>query len=715
MKVTDKMANAANKAVDVIADYIKKNTSGTTSNKNITPVVKKVVGTIAVTNLADTTLKDLGVTKIVSGFGKAAKFSDSLLDMTIGKIPGLNFFWNMLKGVRDWTNTTMGNIFIPNITKEFNDSYNNPNFYTHLSTDSTGFEIPANYDNAAISDRTTHGSVEAYAGTPSVVTYSMIFNMGSDLNALQSRVSDIFTLCKAVRGLSNVSYTKAYIMAYIQLECWLEIWFVKMRKVISGCVATSSIKSNMPHSYLKQMGFSQSEVAERIADYQAFLSSASARVANLGLVDLCLHKDKIDSTLYMLKDSSLKCSTLYNCDYPLMYPAQGSIIDDTYFDWFDSNEDPVTQLTKYWSLFKENISTGFVPSGISVTTREFQESDSITHIIQWNYDKMVNYFEAIMNVLTEDVNFMNLRSDMIGAFGASNFYKPKTDYFNILSSAKYDLLGLYTLKNASTFVAMRPLFKYSPQGSTTSYTAETSVRTSVIHYINGMANVDTRYDAAAHTEGSLVGSTSVSFPCTQVSLEQTKSLSVDKHAIGTLQFDNENATNILTIHKDRLVGGEAYELLTKKYKPSASYMYYCVWSSTSFTSVYLWTKVIPVLDVIVNITNDRAINSDVHTDLMPQFYALSEVSDGSNVQRLGAFLQVWGYCDYQPYVRYQYRDSVLGPCLGVLWDIDNPGAISDYALNKAVTDITYSLNYPNIHVTTERGKQIESIANFYTR
>ena len=571
-----------------------------------------------------------GVKDLVTKVNDAALgLEEKLFNVTLGKIPGVGkILRNLNEGLNEFNKNVLEGL---NLRKE---RVNHPRFWSRLGTHSE-FNIPSGYTNQADA---LHGPIR---NVPSTATIGIVDNPVPSFEATKMQLTQLRSLLKAVRGLSNLPYTIGDLLTYsINVDALLKLYYKTMKAVVYATKHTLS-KPNVPKSIITGLGINYTDLINNLADYEKFLTVMYGYLnKNLALPNFKWERIKALSMCLLGDNTKLNNSTIYQFSYSMIYSTQSksSELEGSSFEGI------------LWSL-----------------------SD-----IQTKFNTIINYFEG--------EQMSNITADIIGAFGTTAVFNDAPTK-NVELKISNDPLLLNAIKNGD--IQHYKLSAYSAQNS---YIFDTLSNIKVIASDYDRWTPATIETKTVNTSFQIVSSQAIQNKFSDETMKLLLPRIASCKEFGFIDL-TKNATKELTVNdykavsveKDKMKEAEALE--TMQFSSVLRAVYLSVDSTNTPQIIYnVDTCYTMIVRIKVDSYNGYAF---VDTDLC-NFSDFSNETVLDETQRIAT---LWALVDWLPrldYVKYRGTNPADRNLPVTLWDLAATGLLSMEGRKLATYYQTYS-------------------------
>lgn len=580
----------------------------------------------------------------------AVDLETKLFNVTLGKIPGVGkILRNLNDGLMEFNKNVLEGL---NLRTE---RVNHPSFWTQLGVHNT-FSIPSGYTN-----QSNALNWVILNNVPSVATINIVDNPVPNFEATKMQLTQLRSLLKAVRGLSNLSYDIADLLTYsINVEACLKLYY-KTLKAVNIATQHALSKPNIPKAIVQGLDIDYNDLIANLANYQQFLNVMYGYLnKNFALPHEKWKRIKALSMCYLGDNSKLSNSTIYQFNYSTIFNA-GARNTQLSVNSFRKGS-PYHTLTTIRDLFNTIVTS--------------MQSETMS----------------------------NITADLIGAFGESVIFNdtPKFDY-KLTISKDMDLLN--ALKNGD--LQDYSLSAYTTEGKGLEFVFTQYASTQVV--------MEDDSNVVWTPEAIMAQDTNTAFK-TEIYPSDSKELDINNISIilprngGIVEAGKIELTvgqtklftpvNNKTISMDKLSlnEGEALELLQFA-------------STLKSMSVNKLSTNVPVLNIVIancytvieQITVDY-YGQDAYRDATIQHF--SDYDAYTDIQKHELTPTLWSLVDWLPrldYVKYRNNTDAGRNMPIILWDLAATGFVSLEARRLATYYQTYSqLSIANTEPTTDK-------------
>lgn len=592
-----------------------------------------------------------GVKSLVTKVNDTALDLESkLFNVTLGKIPGVGkILRNLNDGLVEFDKNVLEGL---NLRTE---RVNHPSFWTQLGVHNT-FNIPSGYTN-----QSNALNWEIIYNVPSVATINIVDNPIPNFEATKMQLTQLRSLLKAVRGLSNLSYDIADLLTYsINVEACLKLYY-KVLKAVRIATQHELSKPNIPKAIIQGLDIDYNDLVANLANYQQYLNVMFGYLnKNFALPNGKWKRIKALSTCYLGDNSKLSNSTLYQFNYSTIFRTAGKNV----------------------ALSNYSFRKGY----------PYHTLDSIRDIFN----------EIVTSMQNETMS--NITADLIGAFGSAVIFEDKPTFNDkIILSKDLDLLN--AIKNGD-------LQDYS----LSSYTKEGKGIEFVFTEFGNVQVVTENDSNASWTPESIMSQDTNSALKVTITPNATQELDVNQIEIilprnggieeaGEITFTVDQTklftptkNKTISMEKLKLSEGEALELL--QFASTLKSMVVTKQANNNPVLSYVVGNCYTVIEQITVDYYGQGYYRDATIQHFSDFSAFTDTQENELVPTL------WALVDWLPrldYVKYRNNNSTGRNMPIILWDLAATGFVSMEARRLATYYQTYSqLSIASIEPTTDK-------------
>lgn len=641
-------------------------------------------------------IADLGAQQIMEFPGMKEILStinplpEKLRQVTVYKIPGVG-------PILEWVNNKISNaaatvfdVFgmstLAEFTRQAADISNDPKYYLNLDLHKS-FKIPGAYKKTTPVNGTT--------GIPTIVVHNLTANPNPDGSAMIERVTQLFSLLKAVRGLSSVSYRPEDLYNYRQY-CKLALHFYySIKTVVKAATTFQLVQVSIGDAIIKAHGFDPDEVRLNLANYQTLLTQIHRFISNT----LPMSGDWIKRLEYLHKVSVP--------DYSDKKVATFHIFSINVGDCFIAENDPTK---RNWDEVPNSNANSYA---IALAFLK-QMSADINSNDKWN-DLIADYWGAFGSAaLWQDAEYPNYRDPIDLNNGDNDLNREQIKNAMYLCSASRLITVDASTENVQLIddldnarYVCNPKFEVYGTFLPTDPIART--------YSNALAN--TAYAITERTE-TYTGADSTTnvwlIPDTGGVTAQVLSVPLDTPT-DALTYSQ---TIPYTLHKEEYSEGEALEISQFKCLCVAKRM--TIYSASNAVAVASYTKTheyAVLKSYVYHFTKQAGVNTLTTTPVYNDCLVDDDLTPTESPVRVPYLIQLWTLVDWMPMCHitafeYDSTNPVLyAPHDLLLCDFDSYGSLDLYAFDTSINYSTYSLYAPKLQIGNKRFDNLKSVYN----
>lgn len=660
----------------------------------------KVLGAAMIAKEADSTpvIKDL--------IAMWAQALDKIYGASVYKIPG---FGDIAKKVSD----IMGRFIVPNAQDAIEQSRNHPQWYTNLDVHNA-FNIPSAY----AKNKMLNGTF----GTPLIACHTVVINNNPDSAQVLQRTQQLYTMLKAVRGLSATSYNVNDVFNY---RVWAIVPIIVYYRIKALIQAVKTYRINQPllaQAYINALGFSYNDVSSNLANYETLLVQFWQFIHN----NCPISGDFVNRVEYLCTaniadhgNSKLATYHMFNVEYnQAMYQPGSDATDNVLWPSVSSDNEGKT------------------------------------------YGDLSTLLQIYSTHLAANSQWSDITSDYWGAFGTACSWSDKTISFDKenrlksipdLTFSEPKALELEQIKNASYLQHGFAMIEQIEGGDndvtfsdTDSFdykfvsTVDQDDNHSPYNFPANYGDLDgeyfiegdtSNYDSQVFFTKYLAGYTVLERKAGAGSDVWTKFLMPDRDGFGaevvTLTGDNDNYAYMFkdnriefTKHKDKYSEGEDLEIA--QFKSFCIYENMHILEGNAFYEHWWRTGFTALKETKVYVWEDIDSNGSPE---MTSFRVCSNVlfdgnltnADPSDI-RIPYEISLWTMIDWMPALHettftFDTGNLTYYPKDLILWDIDSFGTLDLDAFDTSIEYSIFSMYAPKIKIGNKRFDNISEVYN----